>query len=294
LKADDFIRAVSEWPARYFFAFGSVAVTLLLLSHSRWADVFGLSQGPAWLRLALTLATLMCFAVAAVKGGTYLTSKWQKRAERQRVERQRIEAQEKLSANVRRLLPDLPDGYLNLLAAFTQGTQTVTFTSEYGYLVDNGFLEVVSKLDYIHVICQLRPIARPIVEQFFKEERRRALEQHLARLEESEKEFLRLFLHPAPTEPPKPDAPLMPSEVYEGAQTLVRQGILERVKPADGQRIVETVFMPDDVVELVESRVLGKPVQRRSIELDPARIASRVSRGSGAGPGITYERQTGN
>lgn len=69
------VKAVTEWPARYFFALAFVAVALLLLSHSRWADLAGIPAAPSWFRLSLTVATLAFAAVAFTKGFTHLATR---------------------------------------------------------------------------------------------------------------------------------------------------------------------------------------------------------------------------
>ncbi len=70
-----FVKAVTDWPARYFVALAFVAGALLFASHSRWADAFGLSAGPAWFRLVLTVATLAFFAIGLVKGLTHVEAR---------------------------------------------------------------------------------------------------------------------------------------------------------------------------------------------------------------------------
>ena len=241
---------------------------------------------------AVTVAVLLVFAFAAgalaVDGllavGAAIAGRVSSARVRNEVERDRLRGEQRHAERVREVLPVMPGACYETLAACLDGPpvpmplgSTTTFFLEGHSLVERGTV-----LDRNTALYRLHPVARPIVEQFFRDVRRRALEQHLSRLRDSEKEFLRLFLEPAPAEPPKPDDPLMPSDVYQGAQTLVRHGVLSRAAPVDGRPSVETVFIPDDAVDLVESRVLGGPVQRRSVELDPRRIASSVGRGSGA------------
>lgn len=61
------LKVIPEWPARYFFTVAAVAGLLLLLSATRWAEAFGFAGAPRWARLALTVTTVACSAVGAMK-----------------------------------------------------------------------------------------------------------------------------------------------------------------------------------------------------------------------------------
>ena len=65
------VKAVTEWPARYFFALALVAVALLLLSVSPWAAQAGIVAAPPWFRLSLTIATPAFSAIGLTKGMTH-------------------------------------------------------------------------------------------------------------------------------------------------------------------------------------------------------------------------------
>ncbi len=54
-------------PARWFFAVAFVAAALLALTQPEWADRFGLTGGPPWLRLALTAAAILFFVIGCLK-----------------------------------------------------------------------------------------------------------------------------------------------------------------------------------------------------------------------------------
>lgn len=70
----DLVKAVTDWPARYFIALAFAAGALLAASHSPWAGAFGLDGGPTWFRLALTITTLAFIAIGCVKGWTHLAA----------------------------------------------------------------------------------------------------------------------------------------------------------------------------------------------------------------------------
>jgi hypothetical protein len=61
------VKAVTDWPARYFFGLGTGAAILLAGSQTRWAGTLGLNDGPAWFRLALTATVVACWTVGVVK-----------------------------------------------------------------------------------------------------------------------------------------------------------------------------------------------------------------------------------
>jgi hypothetical protein len=63
------VKAVTEWPARYFFALGLVAAGLLLASQGRWATALGFEAASPWWRLALTTTTLAFVAIGLTKTG---------------------------------------------------------------------------------------------------------------------------------------------------------------------------------------------------------------------------------
>ncbi len=69
------VKAITDWPARYFFALAAVAGALLVISHSRWADIAGLQAAPDWVRLALTVATLLFSAIGLTKTITSLSTR---------------------------------------------------------------------------------------------------------------------------------------------------------------------------------------------------------------------------
>ena len=70
-----FVKAVSEWPARIFFAVAFGAAGLLLLSHSRWADIAGVAGAPEWFRVSLTAVTFVFFLIGMTKGLSHVAAR---------------------------------------------------------------------------------------------------------------------------------------------------------------------------------------------------------------------------
>jgi hypothetical protein len=68
----DFVKAVKEWPARYFLAFAFVTGATLAILASPWAVVLDLRGVPVLYRLGLLVATFVFLATAITKGITHL------------------------------------------------------------------------------------------------------------------------------------------------------------------------------------------------------------------------------
>ena len=63
----DALKFIPQWYPRYFFTLAAVACLLLLASATPWAPHLGFGGAPTWARLALTVATVGCSAVGAMK-----------------------------------------------------------------------------------------------------------------------------------------------------------------------------------------------------------------------------------
>jgi len=113
----EIFKAIGKWPARYFVAFGLVAAALLFLAGSPWSTRAGFDGAPQWTLLALTITSLACTAVAAVK---LLEVGVEQRRRRKAASRQ----SEAFESRMRNLKPD----ERAVLAKFVEdNTATATF-----------------------------------------------------------------------------------------------------------------------------------------------------------------------
>jgi hypothetical protein len=204
-------------------------------------------------------------------------------------ERLRLEAKaEETRANLRRILPSLPNTHLVALRAYEAAESPINgpiARETDAELEAVGFLTRVATLGARSCLRALHPDAVPIVREFFTEQRHAAYQAALHNADDVTRSLLSLFTIPEPP-PHEPAHPLLSAEVYGAHDALVGAGVL-RSDPVQRRRpgVQQVLTIATDAVPFVESLVLGRPIARSSVGFDMRYIRSNVDSGSGVRSG---------
>ncbi len=150
-------------------------------------------------------------------------------------------------------------------------------------LQDYGFIELIHKTDPPNALYKVNPAVEAVIKSYFVEQRRNNLIFHLTqKISEDEKEFLRFFAIPNPSDPNQPQHPYLEARLYRAAQALITKQILIKETDNTSDRRYEQLRLMSDAIALVKEHIVKGTVQRSSLVLDLKNIAASGAGGGGA------------